>query len=356
MKTINLKFLFVTVLLSCITLESCELQEYDIQIPESIFGKLNISQKDLTLEAKDGNIISFEYQVTDSKELIKLKTYVENDRYHSTLSYKNGELGWINTSVFDIDLQELTNKKNMNIIVEKHAKMLKKKFDATIVSRIADILEGIPELLYNELERKDYYNESNLSIFYHLAVFNTARRAYESRRSSDCQCEINHKYLSGTSPFFCAEDIVVSADWAYDLIKEKSLVNKIAGQQFIPKLSLKYLSGRSGQYISASKIDKLLKEELDLFYRKLKTKERQQIYNQNLTISKIPTITTRSEYDEGLSYLECLMMGVFWGTQCGCCGNYEGPCLLCSLVCLWHDFDCILCDKWYCGWDCKPFC
>ena len=169
METIKLKFFFVAVLLCGIALGSCNLQDNDIQIPERVFGKLDILQKDLTLDAKDGSSLSFEYQVTDAKELIKLKTRIENNRYYSEILYWSGELGWIEANVFDIDIQEIIDKINMNIIIEKHAKTLKKKFDVKTVSRIADILEGLPELLYNELGKKEYTNESTLSVLYHAA-------------------------------------------------------------------------------------------------------------------------------------------------------------------------------------------
>jgi len=360
METVKLKFLFVSALLCCIVLGSCNMQDYDIQIPERVFGRLNILQKDLTLDVKERGSLSFEYQVTGTREQIKLETKIANNRYHSVLSYRSDESGWIDASVFDIDLQEVIDKKNMNIIIEKHAKTLKKKFDVSTVSRIADILEGLPELLYNELGREEYNNESTFSVFYHLATFNTVRRSFESR-SRDCQCDINPKYLSGTSPFFCAEDIMVSADWAYEFISEKSAVNKFAGKQFNPKSSLKYLSNEFGRLVSASKIDKLLREELESFLRKLNEKERQQLMNEHYTLSMVPMLKSGSEGDDypwwqWLGYDPgCLLYGVFMGGDCGCCGNYSGPCQLCLLICFTHDHDCETCEpRWYCLDGCVP--
>jgi len=358
MKTLKFKILFVTVLLYSITLGSCNMQDYDIQIPERVFGKLDILQNDLTVEVKDGNILSFEYQVTDAKDQIKLETKIDNKRFLSVLSYKYEESGWADISVFDIDLQEVVEKKNMNIIVEKHAKTLKKKFDVSIVGRIADILEGVPELLYNELGKKEYTNESTLSIFYHLAAFSTARRSYESR-SRDCQCDVNPNYINGSSPFFCAEDIMISADWAYDFISEKTLVNKIADKQFNPKSTLKYLSSESGRLVSASKINKLLREELVSFLKNFSEKERQQLTNKKSTLSMVPMMTTRSEevsWWEWLTYdLTCLIWGVTYGSDCGCCGNYSGLCHYCDVICYLHDHDCVTCEpRWYCLDGCVP--
>ena len=61
----------------------------------------------------------------------------------------------------------------MNDIVEKHAETLKKKLDIAIINRVGNILEGLPEILYKKLGRNEYNNELTLSIFYHLAAFNT---------------------------------------------------------------------------------------------------------------------------------------------------------------------------------------
>lgn len=43
------------------------------------------------------------------------------------------------------------------------------------------------------------------------------------------------------------------------------------------------------------------------------------------------------------------------GGECGCCGNYQGPCLLWSKICLIHDYQCQTCTpKWYCFKGCVP--
>lgn len=41
------------------------------------------------------------------------------------------------------------------------------------------------------------------------------------------------------------------------------------------------------------------------------------------------------------------------GGQCGCCGNYSGPCIYWSTICLIHDYQCQSCSpRWYCGPTC----
>ena len=356
MKTIKLRFLFATVLLCSIALSSCNLQEYDIQVPERVYGRLNVLQKDLAFEAQEGSLL-FEYQVTGTREQVKLETKIANNRYHSVLQYRNDGLRWIDASFFDIDLQEVIDKKNMNIIIEKHAKTLKKKLDVKTVNRIADILEGIPEMLYNELGQKEYNNESTLSVFYHLAAFNTVRRSYEKRWSGDCQCGVNSSYLGNESLFFCAEDIMVSADWLYNFIAEKSAIKRSEGHQFNPKSLLKYLEKESGRLVSVSAAEKLLRDELSYFWKNINAKEKQQISNKNFTLPMVPTVMTRSEYDGWPIDPECWLYGVSSGGDCGCCSNYSGPCWECNLICLWHDLECFECNPtWLCGTKCQPGC
>ena len=210
-------------------------------------------------------------------------------------------------------------------------------------------------MLYNELGQKEYNNESTFSVFYHLAAFNTARRSLEKRWSGDCQCSFNSSYLYGKTPFFCTEDVMVSADWFYDFIMEKSEINKFGGIQFTPKSLLKYLSDNSGQFVSASIVDKLLREELDFFLRKRSIKERQKIISENTTLPMVETVKTRSESFCWPIDPLCLFMGVFCGSDCGCCGNYSGPCLYCDTGCLIHDLTCQECSPpSYCLSGCVP--
>jgi len=365
MSPIKLKFLFATALLFSIVLGSCNMQDEEIQIPERVFGRLEVLKRNLNTDLDlfanskqkselyyESNL-SFEYQVTGAKEQIKLDASIEKNRLLSVLSYKKDELGWVEASNLAIDLQE-GYKGKMNILIEKHAGSLKKKFDLATVSRIANILEGLPELLYNELGRKEFYDESTMSIYYHLAAFNTARRSYESR-SRDCQCEVNPNYIGEKSTFFCAEDILINADFAFEITKERLAIKQAEGYQFNPNTLLKYLIQESGQFVAASKIDKLVRDEFDSYWKKLKENERKQFYNNNLTLSMFSTITTRSDsYDGSPMDPFCWIYDVRSGSDCGCCGNYSGACWYCSWICFVHDYGCQTCNRIECFWGCVP--
>ena len=369
MKTIKLNFLLIVTIFYSMVIGSCNFQDEKIQIPETVFGRLNITKRNLNVnldlsvnDKQESRLfyesnLSFEYQVIDSKEEIKLDASIEKNRLRSMLYYKKDELEWIEVSRFEIDLQE-GYKGKMNILIEKHSNTLKKKFDASMINRLANIVEGLPELLNNELGQKEYNDESALSIFYHLAAFNTVRRSYEIHRSSDCQCEINPNYVSGLSPFFCEEDIMVSADWAFDFIKEKSEIKKSLGYQFHPKKMFSYLSRESGRLVSVSTIDKLLRDELQVFLSQLNVKERQQIINKNFTLSNMPSLKSGYESGDGeldLVGIQCWLLGIVWGSDCGCCGHPDGFCVFCFVECYLHDIQCENCTpSWYCLPGCVP--
>ena len=239
---------------------SCqEIADYDVRIPEQVNGEVNLLYNDLSEGASIDKSLIFEYKVAEADEYVKIESYCENNRLNSTVSYKNGAAAWVDVSRFEINLSKREYRQSMNRLVEKHAGVLKKKYDAPTVDRIANILESVPRALYNEISRQEYLTETSLSVFYHLAMFAAARRAYET--DSDCRCGVNDSYLGGESPFFCAEDVLVRADQLYDAIK-KMTKRTYAGHSFNPKSTLSYLERESGRVVPVSKIDKLFRDEV----------------------------------------------------------------------------------------------
>ncbi|MCY6309536.1 hypothetical protein OXV62_03955 [Bacteroides faecis] len=166
MKVNKLSF-FVLAVLCCIAVSSCSQQDYDIQIPERVYGDMNLLNKNLTKDLNSSSNLSFEYQISDANEYIKYNVYVENNQLHSKLSYKQNDAKWVDISEIDFNFKKVNYKNGMNDIVEKHAETLKKKLDIAIINRVGNILEGLPEILYKKLGRNEYNNELTLSIFYH---------------------------------------------------------------------------------------------------------------------------------------------------------------------------------------------
>ena len=108
--------------------------------------------------------------------------------------------------------------------------------------------------------------------------------------------------------------------------------------------------------MSASIIDKLLRDELDSFWRKSSIKTRQQIIGANFTLSMVSRVTTRSDWDTP-GDPNCWLYGATSGSDCGCCDNYDLPCMYCHAICWAHDYACINCGwSWACGSNCVPGC
>lgn len=358
MKKRKMKFLLIMVLFcSSILFYSCENNSYEIQLPQKVDGSLNILEQDLFEVIENGSRLIYEFEVSSKNELIKFESSIVDNQLHSSLSYKYEESEWIGLSSFCVDLLDKDYKKGMNLVVAEQGNFLKRQYDYPKIERIANILDGLPELLFRKLGKEEYFNESTLSVFYHLAAFNAAKRAHETK-SEKCQCSIYNSYVNNESPFFCAEDKIVSVDKAYDFVKKISDNRRFAGKQFNPKTLLHYLENESGKFVSVSKIDKIFKDEAKYFWDKeLTREERIKVYNQNNTLSMVSRLKSANSetYDGWPVDPSCFLFGVSAGSDCGCCGNYSGPCWTCSLACYLHDLSCETCEpSWYCFSGCVP--
>ena len=101
MKVNKLSF-FVLAVLCCIAVSSCSQQDYDIQIPERVYGDMNLLNKNLTKDLNSSSNLSFEYQISDANEYIKYNVYVENNQLHSKLSYKQNDAKWVDISEMNL--------------------------------------------------------------------------------------------------------------------------------------------------------------------------------------------------------------------------------------------------------------
>ena len=67
------------------------------------------------------------------------------------------------------------------------------------------MLDAVPELLFGRLSRLNYYKGSSQTLFYHMGMVNSARRAILSG-SNDCDCGVDINYITEQAPFTCLED------------------------------------------------------------------------------------------------------------------------------------------------------
>lgn len=347
-----MKFFVITLLtIGTFIFNSCS-ENDEIHIPPEISGELNIKEKSNFSKANGANPLIYTFKVNNTNQIIGIESSIQNNHLNSTLKIQNGNSKWTELTSFSINIADKAYKQKTNLIIEDKANLLKKKYDYKKIRDIENILDNLPEILFNQLGEQQYFKETTLSIFYHLGIFKSAMRSYENN-TINCNCETFESYIKEESPFFCAEDKAVSADEVFNLVKKISDEREFAGKKFIPKKTLAYLKSKSGEYLSVSKADKILKDEFKYFWNNsLSEKDiRTKIFH-NHTLSKEATLvmTTDSKGMEKLPYdPTCLLYGADQGSDCGCCGNYSGSCWKCLLECYIHDQTCETCTpSWYC--------
>ena len=322
---------------------SCNSSEDEVQLPKEVDGNLTILEKNMSEGTTSLSTLTFDFTTSES-EVVQFNATVENNELRSTLKFKNATSNWQTVSNFKVNLNDNEYKQKMNDIIVSEATTLKNNFDYETIKKVENIIDIIPEKLFDVLQRDEYYNETSLSVFYHLAAFKSSKRSVDKNTGS-CNCGVYKDSQNDKTPFFCSEDILVSADEAYDFFLKVTNEKSFAGKHFNPEKTLLYLKGKEGKLLSASKIDKVFRDEFNNFWnKKLTTNERNEI----LVEQGVDTSDSKYPYDPS-----CYLYGVDSGHDCGCCGNYSGGCWLCSWVCYLHDRACTNCG-WGCGWACVP--
>ena len=310
-----LSILFLTVLfIGCDTTEPYLSSMSNI--PKEINGSLKTIKN--VLPKNGEKQLSIEFTSNDGKYVLRIQSLQENGHLQSKLIYKEKDDPWKELSFIDIDLTSKNYKQQMNSLVERQANQLRAKYKISKLQKPALILSKIPEKLFNKLSREEYYNELAQAALYHWGILKSAQRAEESK-SADCHCGKLDTYITGESPFFCSEDIMLRADKIYDVIYQLSQERRFSGKRFIPKQTFEFLRGKRGEVVSASTVDRIFKKEFHHFWNKTLTKR-----DRNLVLKEAgPRSSNQLPLDP-----ECFLYNVRSGRDCGCCDNYPGPCIL----------------------------
>jgi len=280
-----------------------------------------------------------------------MEALISNGQLNSKLLFKEGSSDWIKFNDITLNILEPNYKENISKTIEGLAKSLKNEQDYSKIDLIENILDQTPQVFYNAMGRDDYFNLLPQSFFYHLSVFKTTKRTFNNYE--DCQCSSNEKFINNDgAPFYCAEDKLVSINEAYDLIENKIKKVKFGDKEFTPFKTLNYLKSNSNKVISVSKIDKILTDEFKEFWNEnLSKSSANKIFNKSsLTLNKLSvTASANSEHCFPIDPT-CLLYGVCFGSDCGCCANYHFNCFSCSLLCYLHDVECAEqhCEPWWC--------
>ena len=345
-------FLCLSIAILFVQCQRDDSSEVDIQ--DQTNDGLTISK----LEYDSQNILrdfSFTYSTPNKNQFVKMKSSVdENNQLNSVLLVSVNGKKWTRINEVSLDLSKEDYKKTTNFMIEDLANSLKENQNAETIDEYEKVLNELPELLFDKLGGEDYASDAVLSVFYHLSTFRSAKRAY-AMNLDECNCGTFQSYVHNEAPFFCSEDQLVSSDEVLDLIREKIIKLKYSNDKhFIPKKTIDYIQQSGKKYFPASDLDILLRKEFNTFWTKTLTeKERkytmeangiESLYNKRAIGGPLPTWP-----------IPCFTIGVVYGSDCGCCGNYSGHCWLCTLACLKHDRDCEYCiPSWYCLSGCVP--
>ena len=339
----NLYLSQLLVVLMLLVMVAC--QKTTEEVPQQTIDGLKITKSLISENEQTDSRISFIYKVKDKEQYLKMEALTLNGNLTSTLFFKEHDSNWEAISKFNTDIAQPNYKEGVNKTIVQLAASVKEKNDAEKVKFIEQILDQIPEPLLNALGENKYGTATALSVFYHLGVFKTAKRAYEMN-SEDCHCGSFQSYLQGDAPFFCAEDKLVSAEELNNLILNNIDKRIFADKAFTAQKTLAYISNHSNRLISVNEVDQILKEEFNEFW------------NQRLSAEDRQSIIEEHGLEEQASSrigVNCWMYGVVWGSDCGCCGNYSGFCWYCNLACFIHDHTCTNCTpSWYCLPGCVP--
>ncbi len=142
-------------------------------------------------------------------------------------------------------------------------------------------------------------------------MFNTVSKAAnrDINGSGNVNFTIMESYINGISSFSCEEDVFIN----------------IAGFK---------------QYLTALKATST-NPGIDYYLGTLRDETAQSL--------NIVEITNRLETYFSSYYQD--QVNIAWpeGGECGCCGNYDGPCVYWSKICLMHDYECQTCSpSWFC--------
>lgn len=336
-------FCLLSILTSSLYFIGCSSSDDELFIPSEINGKLTFQEFITSNKSSNKNSVIYTFKSDNYNQDLKVVSKIDNEILNSRIYLLNEISDWTEISSFSINIKNDVYKENINQLIIKKAKEIKNNFNYLEVRRIENIIDNLPKLLYENVEKEKFYHETLQAIFFHLAIFKSAKRSYEAN-SNDCECNVYDSFLNNDSPFYCSEDKLVSADETYSYLRNKLKDKTFAGKKFYARRTFAYLQQNSGNMLSVSKIDNILKQEFLRFWNNQITEiERSKIISSYSFESKNDEPVIEGPLDP-----YCLVHGVSQGSDCGCCSNYSGPCLWCSLGCYLHDASCTECD-WWCG-------
>jgi hypothetical protein len=155
-------------------------------------------------------------------------------------------------------------------------------------------------------------------LFYHNSILKSIKRFNSG--SDSCYCTSYAGYVAGLSSFHCNQDIIVHVSSFKNYLQDSIAL--------LQRYNVEYLIG----YLENYPKDQISFDEV---FNKIYSESGGYRVNPIFTPFPCPWIS---------------------GGDCGCCGNYQGPCVLCAIICYIHDYQCWVQDckpRWFCFRECQ---
>lgn len=271
--------------------------------------------------------LHFTYITTDSMEVY----YKENSNIVKQRSYKINNTTtstklWYSSNDFVSStlINEFVNDTSISIYrwaiadkIEVKADSLKGLFNSQTVAKYSSLLDSMSFYISDIISPDTLKTELFQVVFYHNSTFKSIKRY--NNGSDSCYCTSYVGYVGSLTSFQCNQDIIVNVEDFQKYLEDSiDLLERYNAEYLID-----FLENYSEEQIS-------FEEVLN------------RIYEESGGIDSPPIFIA----------FPCPWLS---GTDCGCCANYQGPCIMCSVICLIHDYQCQKCKPWwYCLPGCKP--
>lgn len=229
---------------------------------------------------------------------------------NTSLTVEDGENGLtIDYGDFAFNNENIRNQEALSALLSDACKNMTAKYGTGTLQKYT----GYIEKMVNEIAEKLEDRQLRSLVYQSLCIYQTLSRApvRDKDHCGNVPFTVMESYLNGLTAFSVEEDEYIN------IAGFKEFLRKLSGQQENEGITY---------YLEALKDETA--EELNV----VQITERLQAYFNSTRSARWPQ-----------------------GGQCGCCGNYNGPCLYWNKICLLHDYQCQTCTpRWYCLSGCVP--
>jgi hypothetical protein len=254
----------------------------------------------------------FEHSTNEVK--VQFHGNISNNKLSASLDIeKISENKTIILSSLIIDLQEENYKLKINEKLILKAKEINESnvIDNNDLDKIIEANNHILDKYSELLNIEEMKSEETQGFFYFQSIFQIIKRYRNVHGSANYECTTYNGYIVGISPYYAKEDIIIN-------------VNDF--KHYIQNIQVK-----------------VKKETADFIVEALST-----LNDLEVDFKTLENLLDNTFSDRKKAF-------ILSGSDCGCCGNYEGQCWFASANCLVHDLICQSCKpRWFCFSGCKP--